>query len=61
MAAHVTLYIEPVYEQIETGLWCPHCLNPSGYVLPLKRLSESGVSDFGSLRKCHDCDASLVE
>ena len=61
MAAHVTLYIEPVCEQVETGLWCPHCLKPSGYVLPMKRLTESGVSDFGSLRKCHDCDASLVE
>ncbi|AEL19954.1 hypothetical protein SEA_TAPIOCA_26 [Mycobacterium phage Tapioca] len=61
MAIRITIHIVPDYDHLETGLWCPHCLKPSGYRLPLKRLSLCGVSDFGTLRKCDDCDASLVD
>lgn len=39
----------------EVGLWCPECLKPSGYMVPIYALSPSGVGRLGTLRKCHDC------
>ena len=54
-----TLVIEVDTDKLQLGLWCPKCLLPSGYEVPLITLSESGVGQLGMLRRCHDCDSPL--
>ncbi|MCV7100972.1 hypothetical protein [Mycobacterium palustre] len=41
------------------GLWCPICLKPSGYAVPLYFLTTQGVTSLGPVRKCHDCGAPV--
>ncbi|AAN12577.1 gp16a [Mycobacterium phage Che9c] len=43
----------------EVGLWCPKCLLPSGYRVPLYHISINGISDWGAITKCHDCGGPL--
>lgn len=43
----------------EVGLWCPKCNLPSGYRVPIVHVSEQGVSPFGAIKRCHDCEAPL--
>lgn len=57
MPRSIKIYIclgDPVF-----GLWCPYCLLPSGYEIPVHRLSTSGVTPMMNLRKCHDCDRNI--
>lgn len=57
MAAKVTIQVG--YGELVTALWCPHCLKPSGYRLPVYWLKTTGVSSLGTVHKCHDCGAAL--
>jgi hypothetical protein len=36
----------------ETGLWCTTCLLPSLVRIPLYRITESGVTDYGTVDHC---------
>ncbi|SKD94290.1 Uncharacterised protein [Mycobacteroides abscessus subsp. massiliense] len=55
----VVLHISPGTP--ETGLWCPRCLKPSGYALPLYVLGAEGPWRIATVRKCHDCDVPLTD
>jgi hypothetical protein len=44
---------------VETGLWCPRCLKPSGWRAPLVLLSEKGVTLIGTISRCLDGDHPL--
>lgn len=57
----IQMVIHLGYGNITTGLWCPHCLKPSGFELPTYWLRTSGVSPLGVLRKCDDCGAPLKD
>ncbi len=43
------------------GLWCPHCLKPSGYSCDIYSLTNDGVSPLARLEKCDDCDQPLTQ
>jgi hypothetical protein len=45
---------EPIF-----GLWCPHCLLPSGFELPICSVSEFGVGSLGSVKRYYDCERPL--
>lgn len=49
---------------LNTGLWCPKCLLPSGYEVNVYAFPATGVAQprlLGTLRKCYDCDEPLPE
>lgn len=57
--AHIVIHVG--YSDATTGLWCPHCLKPSGYSYDVYWLKESGVSPLVHIRRCYDCGAPLPE
>lgn len=56
--AAVVIHITPGTPRF--GLWCPACLLPSGYEVPMHTLTRSGVGTLGVIRRCHDCDEPLL-
>ena len=36
----------------ELGLWCPNCLLPSAYTVPIY----SGDTQIGHVRRCDECE-----
>lgn len=55
----VTVFVVVDEAKLETGLWCPHCLLPSGWRVPLLTLSLAGVGQFGTIARCYECDRPL--
>jgi hypothetical protein len=51
---HISIYVDG--HNAEVGLWCEDCLLPSVVRVPLKQLSELGVSDFGVMEACARCE-----
>ena len=41
---------------VQTGLWCPRCLLPSGYRADLLALGPSGVATIGTISRCDEGD-----
>ena len=41
------------------GLWCPYCLLPSGYQVPMLAISPHGVTVVGHMAECYDCQRRL--
>ncbi|QFG15026.1 hypothetical protein PBI_QUEENHAZEL_18 [Mycobacterium phage QueenHazel] len=49
MAMQYTLWTgEP-----QLGLWCPKCLKPSGYRVPLYHVTLAGVTNAGAVDRCY--------
>lgn len=62
MTLHIVIYAIPRPEHAVWGLWCEHCLKPSGYDMPVDRISLDGVTPcFMRMRKCYDCERPLTE
>ena len=57
----MTPYIELfAADEIETGLWCPRCLLPSGVqVTVMVRHPDGTIGEFGKFRACSDCGEVL--
>lgn len=50
------VYLSADIDNIEYGLWCERCLNPSGFKVPVVELSHDGVAVCGVMESCVDCD-----
>jgi hypothetical protein len=60
MPIPLEIYLVP--GELTTGLWCPHCLKPSGYEQLYYSLWSTGVSYGGiRLRLCYDCGARIPQ
>ncbi len=56
-----SMTIQISYGEPVTGLWCDHCLKPSGLRVFVYWLQESGISRFGTIERCEDCERPLCD